>query len=75
MLSLQEIGAILVKHLGYHEGIWDISVEFQISIGALGPSADKILPGAMVGVSRIGLMRTETRGPHTVDAAVVNPAP
>jgi len=72
-LSLKEVGEALVKHLGLHEGLYDMSVEFKLAVGQVGPSADSVLPGAIVGVSRIGLSKTENKGPNTVDASEVNP--
>ncbi|MDB5838079.1 MAG: uncharacterized protein JWQ23_31 [Herminiimonas sp.] len=72
-MSLQEVAAILVKHHGLHEGLYDLALQFQVAVGAVGPKPEVIMPGAMIGVSRIGIMKTEQAGPHTVDAAVVNP--
>lgn len=73
-LSLHEVTKLLVKHFGYHEGLWDLSLEFQLAVGSVGPSPDKVLPGAMLAVSRIGLNRAEIIGPATVDASKVDPA-
>lgn len=74
LLSLKELAAILVRHKELHEGLYDVSMEFQIAVGAIGPSPDAVLPGAMVGISRIGLSKVEQMGPQTVDAAMLNPA-
>jgi hypothetical protein len=43
----------------------------------VGPTPELICPGAMIGVSRIGLSKTEKEKAnlHTVDAAKINPAP
>jgi len=73
-VSLREIATMLVKRYGLHEGLWDLSVEFQVGIGPMGPSPSDILPGAMFRLSRIGLAPAIQPGPQTVDAAVVNPA-
>lgn len=72
-LSLKEVVEALVKHLGLHEGLYDMSVEFKLAVGQVGPSVDSVLPGAIVGVSRIGLSKTKNKGPNTVDASEVNP--
>lgn len=72
-LPLRDLAVILIKHYGIHEGLYDLSVEFQIGIGAVGPSPTALTPGAMIGVSRIGLIPSSIEGPTTVDAAVVNP--
>jgi hypothetical protein len=75
--SLIEITEILIKHQGLHEGLYNLSVQFQIAVGAIGPSPELICPGAMLGVSRIGISNTEEEkaNSHTVNAAKVNPAP
>lgn len=75
--SLVQMTEILIKSQGLHEGFYNLSVQFQISVGAVGPSPESICPGAMMGISRIGLSRTEKEKAniHTVNAAEVNPAP
>lgn len=75
--SLTELTAILIKNQKIHEGLYNLSVQLQIGVGAVGPSPELICPGAMLGVSRIGLSRTEEgeENIHTVNAAEVNPAP
>ena len=75
--SLVELTEILVKHQELHEGLYNLSIEFRIAVGAVGPAPELICPGAMIGVSRIGLSKTEKEkaNMHTVDAAKVNPGP
>jgi hypothetical protein len=75
--SLIELTEILVKHQNLHEGLFNLSLEFQLAVGAVGPTPELICPGAMIGVSRIGLSQTEKEKAniHTVDAAKINPAP
>ena len=72
-LSMRDLASLLVKHYGLTEGIYDLMVEYQIGTGAVGPDKDNLVPGAMIGVSRIGLMPTTKLGPNTVDAALINP--
>lgn len=72
-LSMRDLASVLVKHYGLTEGIYDLVVEFQIGIGAVGPDKDSLLPGAMIGVSKVGLVLTTKQGPNTVDAALINP--
>ena len=72
-LELKELAELLVKHYGYHEGLWDLSVEFQLALGHLGPTPKEVLPAALLGVSRVGLTRANQLGPFTVDASSVNP--
>ena len=71
-LALKDIIGLLIKHYDIHEGLYDLSIEFTIGIGAVGPP-DSIVPGAMIGVQRIGLVKTSAMGPTTIDAADVNP--
>lgn len=73
--SLIEITEILIKHQNLHEGLYNLSVEFQLAVGAVGPTPETICPGAIVGVSRIGISKTEVNKKNylTVDAAKVNP--
>lgn len=72
-VALKELAALLVKHYGLHDGLWDVSLEMQVSIGQLGLSAEKRLPGAMFAISRIGLAKALEVGANTVNAADVNP--
>lgn len=73
MMSLVELGTLLIKHNGIHEGLYNVSVEFQIGVGSVGPEPNSVVPGAMIGVSKIGLAKVDQSGPHTVDASKVNP--
>lgn len=72
-LSLTEVTSLLIKHYDLHEGMYDVAIELKIAAGAIGPSPESSLPGAMFGVSGIGLQRTETPGPRSINAAEVNP--
>ena len=71
--ELREITELLVRHHGLHEGLYDLAIEFQIAIGAVGIDPSAIVPGAVFGVRRIGIMKTVTPGISTVDAAEVHP--
>lgn len=73
MISLKELAVLLVRHNGIHQGLYDVSVEFQIGVGSVGPSPSDVLPGAMIGVNRIGLAKAPQEGPNTIDAAKENP--
>jgi hypothetical protein len=72
-LELHDLAELLVKHHDLHEGLYDLAFEFQIAVGAIGPSPESVLPGAMIGIKGVGLMKAEKNGPQTVDAAKVNP--
>lgn len=72
-LSMRELAEVLIRHHGLHEGIYDTAIEFQFALGQVGPDPQKPMPGAMLGVSRIGLVKVNNAGPQSVDAAKVNP--
>ena len=72
-LEHRDLAEILVNHYDFHEGLYDLAFEFQIAVGAIGPSPESVLPGAMIGIKSIGLMKADKNGPQTVDAAKVNP--
>ena len=72
-LELKEITTLIVKHHDLHEGLYDLALEFQIAVGAVGPDPSSVVPGAAVGVRRIGIIRSEKPGLSTVDAAEINP--
>ena len=74
-LSMRDLTIVLIKHYGIHEGCYDLLVEFQIGMGAVGPNPASLTPGAMIGVSRVGLMSSKGDGQASVDASLVNPAP
>ncbi len=73
-LDLKDMTTILIKHYGLHDGLYDLGFEFQIAIGAVGPDEKSAVPGAMFGIKRIGIAKTEKAGVLTVDASEVNPA-
>ena len=73
-LSLRELAVLLVKHYALTEGMYDLMVEYHIGTGAVGPDKENLVPGAMIGVSRLGLVPATKPGPNTVDASAINPA-
>ena len=74
ILALRDVAELLVRHKDLHEGLYNLAFQFQIAIGAVGPSPDVVVPGAMFGVSGLGLEKVDRMGPYTVDAAIVNPS-
>lgn len=73
-LDLKDVTALLVKHYGLHEGLYDIAFELQMGVGRFALEPGTSLPGAVFGIRSISLMRATEAGPATVDAAEVNPA-
>lgn len=72
-LSMRDLAAVLVKHYDIHDGRYDLLLEFQIGMGLVGPDPTALTPGAMIGISKVGLIKSMADGPTTVDAAIVNP--
>ena len=75
MLDMKTLAGVLVKHLGQHEGIYEVAVQLGIALGPVtpGPNAAAV-PGAIFGVTGIGLQRLKQPSVNSVDAAEVNPA-
>jgi hypothetical protein len=73
MATLEEIAVLLVKHFGYHEGLYELSFSIQVGVGQVGPTPETQLPGAAFGIGSVGLRKTSNPGPLVVDAAEVNP--
>jgi len=72
-LSISDLTSVLIKHYGLSEGHYDLLVEFQIAMGAVGPDPASLSPGAMIGISKLGLVKSPVVGTMSVDAAIVNP--
>lgn len=70
-LTIQELGKVLAKHYGLVEGKYDVLIEFGVGIGAIGPTPETRVPGAMIGVNKIGLIPTKTVTPLTIDASEI----
>lgn len=70
-----EVLEALVKQAGVHEGKWQLIMNFGLAGANLGPTQEEIVPGAVVGVQSIGLMRANETSPISlvIDAAEVNP--
>ena len=58
-LTLKELTILLIKHLGHHEGLYDLAFQLRIGTGAMGTDKDNLLPGAMIGIAGVGLKRVE----------------
>lgn len=70
-MPLKELGKILVKHYGLQEGKYEVLVEFMIGMGSVGPDKDNRYPGATIGLTKVGLQKTDIDGPNTIDATEV----
>ena len=74
-LTMKEVASLLVKHYDFHEGKFDLLLEYQFGAGAFGPTPETVSPGVMIGITKLGLTPSAIPGPLTVDASEVNPAP
>jgi len=76
VVNLHGVGVALVKHLGLHEGHFQVAVGFRLGVGGIPGELDGIpIPGAMVGVESVSLVPVDEvlQGPNVVNAAEVNP--
>jgi len=74
LIANKEILELIIKNQGVHEGFWVLSAEFNFTAAYTGPSPETATPSAIVGISKIGIQRTDTLIPNAVDAAAINPA-
>ena len=72
-LGLRDIAILLVKHYGFHEGLYDPVIQFAFGVTGMEIPDQGRVPTGLVGVSNIGLSRAPALGSNTVDAALVNP--
>jgi hypothetical protein len=73
LYSIKEIVEQIIMAKGIHEGLYDFAIEFAMAVGNVGPSEGIALPGAILGVAKVGIIKVGAEGPHTVDASIVNP--
>lgn len=76
-VPLHELGEVLIKHLGLHEGRYQVGVGFRLGVGAVpGDASRPPVPAAMVGVESVILspVPPDFEGPNVVDASVLNPS-
>lgn len=72
-ITLKELTEMLIDKYGIRDGKYDLAVEFAIGVGKVGPNEDNILPGVMIGVSKLGLVAATEDGPNVVDATARQP--
>jgi hypothetical protein len=53
----KEIVELLIKKANFHEGRWTLAVNFGFSAGNFGSTAEQVVPGAIVAVLGVGLLR------------------
>lgn len=75
LFSHKELVTALIKDQGIHDGIWGIYVNFGIQGLNAGPSANEIVPAALVPIVNIGIQKFEAETNISVDASKVNPSP
>ena len=78
----KEVIGLMLKDQNIHEGHWAIHVEFGFGAGNFPasprPKPDEppkdMFPGALMVVTKLGIIRHNEPNPVTVDASVVNPS-
>lgn len=81
VIDIEWKGALvaILKAQGIHEGVWEICVRLQPTLGLKANiklengQGVTTVPGAMVPLGGLAITRVELVGPLAVDAAVVNP--
>lgn len=73
MFSLEEIAQALMIKQGINEGLWSIAVEFTFAAAAAGPNQDELFPSGIVGVTKLGLNKSDKEGVLTFNASKLNP--
>lgn len=75
MFSHKEMVEILIKKAGLHEGIWMLSIDFQIGVSNVSRPEDagQLKPAVLTLVEKIGLSSTDSENSLSLDAAKVNP--
>jgi hypothetical protein len=79
VFQYEEIIEALLKHQGIHEGIWGLHLEFglnvaNINVGSPGDKKERLVPGLVIPLLKIGITKTEKAGGISVDASKVNPS-
>lgn len=75
-VDMPTLAALLIRNAGLHEGWFEPSVRFNLTIGVFNPpGSPQPGPGVLSTVASVGLVRALKNGPMAVDAAAVNPAP
>jgi hypothetical protein len=72
----KEVVELLIRRADLHDGKWVLSLNFGLSPGNFGITPEQAVPGVVVAVTGIGLIRGGSDTPEAlqVDASVVNPA-
>lgn len=74
--SFDEVAAALLREQKIHEGLWQLALELNLSVGNIGTAKENVRPGAAVQVMSFALQRKEQKDagePFVYDAAKVNP--
>jgi hypothetical protein len=76
--DFREVATAMIKQQGLHEGLWMVAFEVNFSAGIIGQTPPTSMPGFLVQLTKLQLLRQDQippPNPHlTVDAAEVNPA-
>lgn len=71
--DIKELIELFLKDAEIHDGLWMLQAQFAMAGGNFGPSEDQVLPGALVGIQKMGIKRVVEKGPLVFDAAELNP--
>lgn len=74
-VSLKELAEMLIRRAGLHEGLYELSVRFNLTVGVFNLPPGHAEPGVINTVAAVGLVKSTVASPLAVDAAVANPPP
>ena len=67
--NLREIAELMVRNRGITEGHWMVLLRFKWAAANVGIGPEEMSPSAIVGVESIGIQRTDSQNPLSVDAS------
>jgi hypothetical protein len=74
-VDLKELAAILIRREGLREGLFEVSVQFNLEVANFQTPAGGVGPGVLSMVGGVALTPASRATLISVDAAEVNPAP
>jgi hypothetical protein len=75
--DLKEVTSALLKQQGIHEGLWQVTFEFNFGVALVGATQQEVRPSAFMQINKLQLVRQAESSAHqplVVNASEVNPA-
>lgn len=74
-LTVPQLTEILIREHGLHQGHYEFSAVFTVTIGTFTLPDLGATPGTLSGLAGVGLRRVDSPTPLSADASKVNPKP